>query len=243
MRILGGLIIGLILSLVAAPTFAAPAPFAEEIRLFGVEDEIHPPIGCETLFVGSSSFRFWSRLQQDFPKRNILKRGFGGASISDINLHFDNVVGRYRPREIIFYAGENDISSGKPVDAVLADFNQFMDRKITVLGKVPVYFISIKPSVARKTDFVAQKQLNGRVARLAAERDDLVFVDIVQPMLGTNGQPRPELFISDGLHMNRQGYSIWTKQLGLALSQRNSGKAEYCLRTSPKPSACGPLCN
>ncbi len=228
MRTLRGVVLGLILSLAAAPTFAAPVPFAEEIRLFGVEDEIYPPTGCETLFVGSSSFRFWSRLQQDFPKRKVLKRGFGGASISDINLHFDNVVGRYRPREIVFYAGENDINSGKSVGAVLIDFNHFMDRKVAVLGETPVYFVSAKPSIARKADFVAQTQLNDRVASLAAERDDLVFVDTVKPMLGSNGQPRPELFIADGLHMNSLGYSIWAKQIGLALSRKNSGKAEYC---------------
>ncbi len=209
------------------PAIASPVPFADEIRLFAVEDEIYPPTGCETLFVGSSSFRFWSHLQQDFPKRRILKRGFGGASISDINLHFNNMVGRYRPREIIFYAGENDVNSGTPVATVLQDFNRFLDLKTALLGATPVYFVSAKPSIARKADFPEQTLLNASISGLASERDDLVFVDIVQTMLD-KGQPRSELFISDGLHMNGKGYSIWVKKIGQALSGKNQRKAEYC---------------
>jgi lysophospholipase L1-like esterase len=29
-------------------------------------------------------------------------------------------------------------------------------------------------------------------------------------MLDANGQPRPELFVADMLHMNPAGYAIWT---------------------------------
>jgi len=28
-------------------------------------------------------------------------------------------------------------------------------------------------------------------------------------MLGNTGQPRPELFVADGLHMTRAGYLLW----------------------------------
>ncbi|PKP66970.1 MAG: hypothetical protein CVT83_08975, partial [Alphaproteobacteria bacterium HGW-Alphaproteobacteria-5] len=84
---------------------AQDVPFADEIHVFGIEDEVYPPQGCETLFVGSSSFRFWFAMAQDFPRTRLLKRGFGGSQISDINFHFDRVVGRYRPARIAFYAG------------------------------------------------------------------------------------------------------------------------------------------
>ena len=28
--------------------------------------------------------------------------------------------------------------------------------------------------------------------------------------LGADGEPRPELFIADGLHMSAEGYALWT---------------------------------
>ena len=31
------------------------------------------------------------------------------------------------------------------------------------------------------------------------------------PVLGDDGQPRPGIFLPDELHLNRQGYEIWTK--------------------------------
>ncbi len=213
----------------AVPLSAAEAPFADEVRLFGIEDEIYPPVGCETLFIGSSSFRFWFRLQQEFASRRVLKRGFGGASIADINSHFDNVVGRYRPSQIVFYAGENDINSRKPVASILADFQSFLDRKSATLGSTPVFFVSAKPSPARIADFALQTELNQQVARLADARADLIYVDIVKPMM-RDGKPRPELFISDNLHMNEKGYAIWQEHVARALVDKRHGKVEACGR-------------
>lgn len=220
------LIAAMALALVS-PCQATDVPFAEEIRQFGIEDQIYPPSGCETLFVGSSSFRFWTRMQQDFAKERILRRGFGGASISDINFHFDAIVGRYRPKYIVFYAGENDVNGGKPIENILADFRIFLERKNAVLGKIPVLFLSVKPSIARTSDSVLQAELNLRVAQLAEKRNDLVYVDIVRPML-RDGKPRPELFISDKLHMNEKGYAIWTGRISHALAKTGLRKGDRC---------------
>ena len=41
-------------------------------------------------------------------------------------------------------------------------------------------------------------------------RDErLVYIDIATPMLGDDGEPRPEIFVADNLHMNGAGYDIW----------------------------------
>ena len=38
----------------------------------------------------------------------------------------------------------------------------------------------------------------------------LEYVDIDAPMIGEDGQPRAELFRKDGLHLNPDGYRLWT---------------------------------
>jgi lysophospholipase L1-like esterase len=30
-------------------------------------------------------------------------------------------------------------------------------------------------------------------------------------MLGPDGKPRPDIFVEDGLHMNHNGYALWTE--------------------------------
>jgi lysophospholipase L1-like esterase len=39
------------------------------------------------------------------------------------------------------------------------------------------------------------------------------FIDVYNPMLMANGKPKPEIFLSDSLHMNEKGYAIWKKEM------------------------------
>jgi lysophospholipase L1-like esterase len=38
-------------------------------------------------------------------------------------------------------------------------------------------------------------------------------------MLGADGEPIPELFVRDGLHMTEAGYDIWTRVVGDLLAR------------------------
>ena len=49
-----------------------------------------------------------------------------------------------------------------------------------------------------------------RGKKLTETNDLLGYVDVWTPMLNGIGEPKPEVFIEDGLHMNRTGYDIWT---------------------------------
>lgn len=206
---------------------AEEARFGDEIHVFTIEDEVQPAPACATLFVGSSSIRFWFGIDQDFPGRKIINRGFGGSTIADVNYRFDAVVGRYKPRQIVFYAGENDIDLGMTPEATAAQFDAFMQRKREVHAATPVFFIAAKPSPARWQQYAAQSDFNHRIAALAKREPDLVYIDIAAPML-EKGRPKPSLFISDQLHMNQQGYAIWKNHAGTALRKAKSSKSPYC---------------
>jgi lysophospholipase L1-like esterase len=204
-----------LIAALAAPAFAQPAAppkgperFAPEIAAFAAADQAQPTAPCGVLFVGSSSIRFWRSLAADMAPTRVLNRGFGGSEIADVDFYFDKVVTPYRPRAIFFYAGDNDVNSGKTAEAIAGDFNRFMDLKDKALGKTPVYFISLKPSKLRWSQFAAQGQVNARIRALAAKRGDLHYVDVVPVMLA-DGKPK-EIFVGDGLHMTPEGYALWT---------------------------------
>ncbi len=36
-----------------------------------------------------------------------------------------------------------------------------------------------------------------------------VFINILPAMLGEDGKPKPDILLSDKLHMNPKGYAIW----------------------------------
>lgn len=200
----------------------ADAPFRKEILRFAELDRERPPPQCPVLFVGSSSIRLWQTLAEDMAPLPVLNRGFGGSSIADANYYFDRIVAPYRPRAIVFYAGENDLDAGRSPADVAAEFRRFLDAKRRTLGDTPIFFISAKPSKLRFAQLARQSELNAAIRTLAADSRDLVFVDVVPAML-TNGQPR-DLFIEDGLHMAPVGYAIWRDIVGDALARRTVAK-------------------
>jgi lysophospholipase L1-like esterase len=186
----------------------SPARFAPEIAHFAELDAHAPPPPCGFLFVGSSSIRLWRSLDGDMAPLPVLNRGFGGARIADVDYYFDQVVTPYRPRAIVFYAGENDLWAGVPADMVVADFQRFLELKSARLGDTPVYFVSLKPSRQRVSQLPLQAEVNARVRAMTAERSDLFYVDVVPAML-EQGAPK-DIFVADGLHMTPAGYLLWT---------------------------------
>jgi lysophospholipase L1-like esterase len=201
--------------------------YADVIAGFEMEDRANPPPKCATLFVGSSSIRFWRTLKEDFPDRPVINRGFGGSQVWEVNAYFEQVVAPYKPKAIVFYAGENDINAGRTADIAYADFVQFMRQKEALLGTTPVWFISSKPSKARLDQIPVQAAYNAKVKALADVRDDLAYIDIVPAMLKADGSPK-DIFVEDNLHMTPEGYALWTPIVTAALNAGQPAKAPGC---------------
>jgi lysophospholipase L1-like esterase len=191
-----------------------PSVFEPEIRKFEVVDRRTPPPLNAILFTGSSSIRLWTNLTADFPNRVVLNRGFGGSHMSDLLHFFDRVVVPYRPKLIVVYEGDNDLASGKTVDAVVADYREFVRRVEVQLPGTPVAFLAVKHSRARLAQMEIQRELNTRLKAIATEGKGLSFVDTCTPILDRAGQPRAELFRDDGLHLNERGYLEWQRVVG-----------------------------
>ena len=41
----------------------------------------------------------------------------------------------------------------------------------------------------------------------------LYYIDTASPMLNSNGFPKESLFVSDSLHLSKDGYDLWIKIL------------------------------
>jgi len=212
----------------AQTPIATQPRFDEAIAAFEAADKESLPPKCATLFVGASSIRFWKSLKKDFPDRTVINRGFGGSTVWEVDHYFDRVVKPYHPKEIVLYAGENDLWIDKRTpDQIYADFVQFMRLKEKALGATPVWYISAKPSKQRFEQLSLQFELNAKVKALADQRDDLAFIDIVPAMLKPDGTPK-DIYVADNLHMTPEGYAIWTPIVDAALDAGQSAKAPGC---------------
>ena len=117
----------------------------------------------------------------------------------------------------MFYAGDNDVAAGRTPEQVRDDFEAFARRVHAKLPKARVLFVAIKPSLARWKQFERQSEANALVKAVCAGDERLVYVDVVPAMLGPDGEPDPDLFVADRLHLSAKGYEVWTAAVNKAL--------------------------
>ena len=182
----------------------------KSIARFEVADKKQMPRTDGILFIGSSSIRMWKTLKQDFAGFSVINRGFGGSHIADSTDFAGRILHPYKPRQIVLYAGDNDVAAGKSPETVLADFKKFVKAVHTKLPKARISYISIKPSLSRWKLSEKMAKANALVRGDCAKDKRLDYIDIWQPMLGGDGKPKPDLFLGDGLHLNAKGYALWT---------------------------------
>ncbi|SFJ16187.1 GDSL-type esterase/lipase family protein [Planctomicrobium piriforme] len=189
-------------------TPTGPQRWEPEIKKFEAADEKSPPKPGQVVFVGSSSARLW-KLETSFPGLDALNRGFGGSELSDSVHFFDRIVKPYRPRLVVLYAGDNDIGKKRTPEEVAGQFRKFLAKMQQSLPQTRLLYIGIKPSIKR-WNLIEQVRLANDLIKKECEKSPLAtFIDIDAPMLGTDGLPRPELFVQDGLHMSPEGYQVW----------------------------------
>ena len=192
--------------------------FAKEIAAFEDYDHKNAPPENPTLFVGSSTIRLWQTADA-FPGLPVINRGFGGSTITDILHYADRIVFKYKPRQIVFYSGDNDLASGRTPDRVFADFQTFANSVRERLPDTRIIYLAIKPSASRWKHWPQMQDVNSRVKKLADEPSNkLIYIDTAPALLATDGQPRNELFRDDNLHMSPAGYAAWNKLLAPALT-------------------------
>ena len=221
--VIGQVLLLSILSTIAAVATETPRTdpdpnrFAAEIKAFTEWDSKNAFPSESVLFVGSSSARMW-RTRESFPDLPVVNRGFGGSHISDVIYHAEQVVLPYKPRVIVFYAGDNDIAGGKSVRRVAEDYRRFVRLVHASLPTTRIVFITIKPSGQRGSLWPEMNEANTLIQGFCEQDDRLFFADLATPLLGPDGKPKSNLFLSDQLHLNPQGYAIWTKALRPILS-------------------------
>ncbi len=195
-----------------APTAlsAAYARWQAPLTAFVNADKEHLPGHDGVLFVGSSTIRLWTNLAQDFRQVPVvINRGFGGSTLADCSLFARELVVRYRPKQVLVYAGDNDLAEGQSPLQVLESFVRFEKTVRAELPDVRIDFISIKPSPSREALIDKIRTTNRLIEGYVHMLPNTSYIDIYTAMLDEEGRPRPDLFRPDRLHLNDNGYRLW----------------------------------
>jgi hypothetical protein len=173
---------GLVLTVLSIQSVFAQ-PFIEEIRAYAKQDSISFPGTGHILFIGSSSLTLWKDVQEYFPGKKIVNRGFGGSSLPDLIRYADKVIFPYKPRKVVIYCGENDIASSDTLSpyTVAARFATLFFLIRSRLPNVPVVFVSLKPSPSRAQMMPRMAQTNLLIREFMKSQKHTSFVMFTMP--------------------------------------------------------------
>ena len=166
------------------------------------------------VLTGSSSARMWKSVDETFPDYNVKNHGFGGSQMFELLFFLDELVVNDKPNKVLIYEGDNDINAGKKSEEIMVSTAEVISRIKEALPETEIYLISTKPSISRWALAEKYIDLNKRLKAYSEVTVKVTYIDVWTPMLNKEGTPIEDLFIEDGLHMNKKGYKIWEDVIG-----------------------------
>ena len=201
--------------LLVIPLLAIPLDrYESSVAAYEAADRLKAPQPGGTLFLGSSTFTLWGQdLEREFSLFHALNRGFGGATIAEIDHYLERVCFPYQPRLILFYAGTNDIADGHSPQQVVSDFAHLTAHLRQKLPNTRVAYVSMAmpPSRIRfEREYASANQL---LREFTQEQPNMDYLDVSKLLLDDQGRPRGQFYREDQLHMKPSGYALWAPVL------------------------------
>ena len=198
-----------IIFLLFSQNLFAQSKFEARIKKFESLDSIQPPAKGQILLLGSSTLDFWKSYQQDLLGYSVINRGVAATQMADVNELFDRWTLPYQPDWILLYEGDNDLAANKTPEQILADYQVFAKKIKTFLPNTKVAIYAIKPSILRVAMLDKQKETNALLKKFARKNKHFYYIDTFSALIDGKGQPLPDVYIQDNLHLNAKGYTIW----------------------------------
>lgn len=172
--------------------------------------ETHPDDAV--LFIGSSSIRLWETIQDDVAPYQPIQRGYGGARYSDLAVFAERLITPHRYRAMVVFVG-NDVTGGKG-DLSLTEIER-LARYVVGVSRAhqphaPVLLVEVTPTSSRYRVWPQIRRVNDLLREIAMTEPNTYFIPTAEYYLDANNKPVDRYFRSDLLHLNEQGYAVWS---------------------------------
>ena len=166
------------------------------------------------LLLGHSLIEFgdWRRL---LPGHTVSSLGRAGESTAGLLGRLDDAV-RANPQvdAVAVMSGSNDILAGD--DSFLHEYRSVARRLRRAYPGAVILLHAILPLSPDWVSSEAISQINARIAAIGVETG-VTVLDLTDRFTGRGGEPRGELYDSDGVHLSAEGYRVWADALAEAL--------------------------
>lgn len=164
------------------------------------------------LFAGSSSIRLWNTLASDMAPFSVIQRGYGGARLQDFAVYADRIFSPHKCSALVMFIA-NDITGDKN-DISPEEVKKLFLNVLKTFRKThpdtPFFWIAVTPSSSRWKAWPEISRANDLIREACESRKNTYFIKTDFAFLTKEGIPDDNLFVTDKLHLNPQGYEIWT---------------------------------
>ncbi|HLP73423.1 MAG TPA: glycerophosphodiester phosphodiesterase family protein [Bacteroidales bacterium] len=184
----------------------------DDIRKFEQLDETEKYPGNSILFTGSSSIRLWSTLEKDMAPYNVIQRGFGGSKLSDFAVYARRIVDPHPCSAVVIFIA-NDIT-GSENDKTPAEVAALFKYSLSLIRKThpstPVFWIEVTPTPLRWKAWPKIREANSMIQDFCRKHENTYFISTSTEFLNPEGTPIRQYFRDDKLHLNEEGYKVWS---------------------------------
>ena len=162
-----------------------------------------------TVFFGASNFRKWKNMDADLKEFGVQNHGFGGATDVLLVHYADRLLFPYAPDVAVIQSGSNDYAGlkGKPARQAAASLELKKRMYGYFLENLPdTRFVLLSPLLMPGAPYFTETSLlvSEGMADICRDHPRLCFTDVAG-LTYNDGEYRTELFVSDGIHLNRNG--------------------------------------
>ena len=185
--------------------------FENTIKSFQNFDDRNTIAKNAVLFIGSSSIAGW-KTSLSFPEFPIINRGIGGINMDEILYYYKVLIKKHSPSIIAIYC-DIGIEQGKSVNEAVNAFKVLTNKIKTDLPETSILLLSMKPVLI--DDFIGKDIRKNKIAtnkqllEFSLTEKNVHFVDLATPMHKPDGKLKTDIFVEDGMHLNKEGYAIW----------------------------------
>jgi lysophospholipase L1-like esterase len=158
----------------------------------------------------------WQTSEADLGPLHTSNVGISGTVTDEWPKWVDSLVVPFHPSAVVIYLGANDLHNVKspPLAADVSDkLARLFDQIHTELPDTHIYYVSVYTAGSLPELRPLDEALNASIEAKAAQMPYLDFIDVATALLDSDGNIRNDIFQSDLVHLNDEGYALWTKAL------------------------------
>ena len=131
--------------------------------------------------------------------------------MSDLSYYLNETVLQFSPSKVFIYEGDNDIAAERHLNMIMKHANDVVKTIEKQFPSSQIILIAAKPSIARWNLKEEYLLVNQALKEFANKKSNRHYADVWSIMLDENGEVLKDIFIEDGLHMNKKGYDLWDR--------------------------------